>query len=119
MAARRENREACAAELGAEFGKRTFGECKALLSAIDAPWAPLQAVEELLDDPQVVANGYIGTVETDGLSYRLPAVPVQIDERPPPVRRAPEHGEHTEAVLLELGYTWDDIAALREAGVLP
>ena len=48
--------------------------------------------------------------------YRLPRVPVQFDERPPDLRRAPEHGEHTEAVLLELGYTWDDIAALGEAG---
>jgi len=118
MASRRENRVACAAELDAEFGKRTLAECKDLLSRIDAPWAPVQAVEELLDDPQVEANGYIGTVSEDGLEYRLPAVPVQIDERPPPLRRAPEHGEHTEAVLLELGYTWDDITALRDAGVL-
>ena len=118
MAARRENRVACLAELDAEFGKRTFQECKELLARLDAPWAPVQAVEELLDDPQVQANGYIGTVSEDGLEYRLPAVPVQIDERPPPMRRGPEHGEHTEAVLLELGYTWDDISALRDAGVL-
>jgi crotonobetainyl-CoA:carnitine CoA-transferase CaiB-like acyl-CoA transferase len=119
MAARRENRVACTAELDAEFGQRTFAECKELLARMDAPWAPLQAVEELLDDPQVVANGYIGTVSEGGLEYRLPTVPVQIDERPPPMRRAPEHGEHTEAVLLELGYTWDEITGLRDAGVLP
>lgn len=119
MAARRENRQACSAELDAEFGRRTLAQCKELLSAMDAPWAPMQAVEELLDDPQVVANGYIGTVSEDGLEYRLPAVPVQIDEQPPPMRRAPEHGEHTEAVLLELGYTWDEIVALKDAGVLP
>jgi crotonobetainyl-CoA:carnitine CoA-transferase CaiB-like acyl-CoA transferase len=119
MTARRENRAACMAELDAEFGKRTFAECKEMLSRLDAPWAPVQAVEELLDDPQVLANGYIGTVSEDGLEYRLPAVPVQIDERPPPMRRAPEHGEHTESVLLELGYSWEDIAALKDAGVLP
>jgi crotonobetainyl-CoA:carnitine CoA-transferase CaiB-like acyl-CoA transferase len=119
MTSRRENRVACAAELDAEFGKRTFAECKELLSGIDAPWAPVQAVEELLDDPQVVANGYIGTVREDGLEYRLPAVPVQIDEQSPSMRRAPEHGEHTETVLLELGYTWDEIIALKDAGVLP
>jgi crotonobetainyl-CoA:carnitine CoA-transferase CaiB-like acyl-CoA transferase len=119
MASRRENRVACSAELDAEFGQRTFAECKELLSQLDAPWAPVQAVEELLDDPQVTANGYIGTVREDGLEYRLPAVPVQFDERPPPMRRAPEHGEHTEVVLLELGYTWDEVSALKEAGVLP
>ena len=118
MGARRENRAACTAELDAEFGKRSFAECKELLAQLDAPWAPVQAVEELLDDPQVIANGYIGTVSAGGLEYRLPAVPVQVDEQPPPMRRGPEHGEHTEAVLLELGYSWEDIGALRDAGVL-
>jgi crotonobetainyl-CoA:carnitine CoA-transferase CaiB-like acyl-CoA transferase len=76
-------------------------------------------VAELLDDPQVVANGYLGEVHLeDGRSYRLPAVPVQFDEQPPPVRRAPEHGEHTEALLLELGYDWDRISQLKDAGVI-
>jgi crotonobetainyl-CoA:carnitine CoA-transferase CaiB-like acyl-CoA transferase len=123
LAARRENRLACAAELDAEFGARSFQECKELLSRIDAPWAPVQAVEELLDDPQVVANGYVGEVrdgDGDGeVSYRLPAVPVQFDERPPELRRAPEPGEHTEAVLLELGHSWEQIAALKDAGAIP
>ena len=104
---------ACAAELDEEFAARTFEEWKELLAGIDAPWAPVQAVEELLDDPQVIANDYLGEVALeDGAAYRLPRVPVQFDERPPDLRRAPEHGEHTEPVLLELGYSWDDIAAL-------
>ena len=118
LTARRENFHACAAELDAEFARRTFAEWKDLLAAIDAPWAPVQAVEELLDDPQVKANGYIGQVEEDGQSYALPAVPVQLGERPPALRRAPEHGEHTEAVLLGLGYTWDQIAGLRDCGAV-
>jgi crotonobetainyl-CoA:carnitine CoA-transferase CaiB-like acyl-CoA transferase len=45
-------------------------------------------------------------------------VPVQFDGRPPALRRAPEHGEDTEALLLELGYGWEDIGALKEAGVV-
>jgi crotonobetainyl-CoA:carnitine CoA-transferase CaiB-like acyl-CoA transferase len=118
-AARQANREECAAELEAEFATRTFEEWKDLLARIDAPWAPVQAVEELLDDPQVLANDYIGEVSEDGLRYRLPTVPVQFDEKPPPLRRAPEHGEHTEMVLLGLGYTWDQIIELKEAGALP
>ena len=65
--------------------------------------------------PRSLANGYLGEVELDGGgSYRLPRVPVQFDERAPELRRAPEHGEHTEEVLLELGYTWDDIATFGE-----
>ena len=55
----------------------------------------------------------------DGQAYRLPSVPVQLDEQAPPLRRAPEHGEHTEALLLELGYDWDRIAKLMEDGVIP
>jgi crotonobetainyl-CoA:carnitine CoA-transferase CaiB-like acyl-CoA transferase len=54
-----------------------------------------------------------------GPAYRLPSGPVQFDGAPPDLRVAPEHGEHTEAILLELGYGWDEIAELREAGVLP
>jgi crotonobetainyl-CoA:carnitine CoA-transferase CaiB-like acyl-CoA transferase len=114
------NRDACVAELDAEFASRTFEEWKDLLSGIDAPWAPVQAVEELLTDPQVLANGYLGEVHVDdGPTYQLPTVPVQFDERPPPLRRAPEHGEHTEEILLELGRTWEQIAELNEAKVIP
>ena len=119
LATRRENAAACLAELDAEFAKRTFAEWKELLKGLDAPWAPVQAVEELVDDPQAIANGYYGEVELDGgQTYRLPAVPVQFDEQPPPLRRAPEHGEHTEALLLELGHDWDRILELKDAGVI-
>jgi crotonobetainyl-CoA:carnitine CoA-transferase CaiB-like acyl-CoA transferase len=119
MMTRRDNGAACVAELDNEFAKRTFDEWKAVLARFDAPWAPVQSVAELLDDPQVEANGYIGEVVVDGgTTYRLPAVPVQFDGRPPALRRAPEHGEDTEALLLELGYGWEDIGALKEAGVV-
>ena len=120
LAARREHAAECVAVLRAEFAARTFAEWKTLLAGIDAPWAPVQAVEELLDDPQVLANDYIGEVAVEGgASYRLPSVPVQFDERGPELRRAPEHGEHSEMVLLELGYSWEQIGELRDAGVIP
>ncbi|MGW0246234.1 CaiB/BaiF CoA transferase family protein [Nocardia goodfellowii] len=120
LAARGVHREACVAELEAEFARRTLEEWKQLLAHLDAPWAPVQSVEELLDDPQVLANDYIGTVETTtGQSYSLPTGPVQFDGRPPRLRRAPEHGEHTEAVLVELGYDWPRIAELKDAGAIP
>jgi crotonobetainyl-CoA:carnitine CoA-transferase CaiB-like acyl-CoA transferase len=119
LAARRENAEACVAELDRAFAMRTFEEWKTILADLDAPWAPVQSVSELLDDPQVEANGYIGDVVVDGeTAYRLPAVPVQLDGHPPALRRAPEHGEDTESLLLESGYDWEQIASLKEAGVI-
>lgn len=121
LAARRANSSACMAELDREFGQRTFEECKSLLGTIDAPWAPVQRIDELLDDPQVAANGYIGEVENDGngSSYRLPAVPVQFDEQPPNLQRAPELGEHTELILMELGYSWEEVEKLQGLGAIP
>jgi crotonobetainyl-CoA:carnitine CoA-transferase CaiB-like acyl-CoA transferase len=120
LAARREHADECIAVLDDEFARRTFAEWKELLGTLDAPWAPVQAVEELLEDPQVTANGYLGEVALPtGQTYRLPTVPVQFDEQPPVARRAPEHGEHTEQVLLELGYSWDEINAMQSAGVVP
>ena len=62
LAARREHGMACQAALDEEFSSRTFAEWKELLAGIDAPWAPVQSLAELLDDPQVIANGYIGDV---------------------------------------------------------
>ncbi|ORW32513.1 formyl-CoA transferase [Mycobacterium paraense] len=120
MTARRANAQACVAELDAVFARHTLAEWKDMLAKLDAPWAPVQSVCEVVDDPQVAANGYVGEVTLDdGASYRLPTVPVQLDEQAPPLRRAPEHGEHTEALLLELGYDWDAISKLAEQGVIP
>lgn len=120
LAARHTNCAACVAELDAVFAGRTLAEWKELLAELDAPWAPVQSVSEVIEDPQVAANGYVGEVRLDdGQAYRLPAVPVQLDEQAPPMRRAPEHGEHTEALLAELGYDWDRIAEMADRGVIP
>ena len=102
------------------FALRTLEEWKTVLAQLDAPWAPIQTIAEVVDDPQVLANGYVGDVAIgDDLAYRLPSVPVQFDGEGPQLRRAPEHGEHSEAVLMELGYDWDRIADLAKFGVIP
>lgn len=102
------------------FARRDFEAWKELLGGLDAPWSPVQSVTELLDDPQVVANSYVGEVSIEGgATYRLPNVPVQFDGAPATLDRAPEHGEHTESILTELGYDWDAINALKDAGAIP
>jgi crotonobetainyl-CoA:carnitine CoA-transferase CaiB-like acyl-CoA transferase len=79
----------------------------------------VQTPAELHDDPQVRANGYIAAVDVGG-DGPLPmvTVPVQFDERPGRPARAPEHGEHTESVLVELGLSWDAIGALKQRGAI-
>ena len=47
------------------------------------------------------------------------ATPVQLSETPGTIRSpAPEFGQHTEDVLIEAGYTWEEIGALRESGAI-
>jgi crotonobetainyl-CoA:carnitine CoA-transferase CaiB-like acyl-CoA transferase len=118
--ARDAHKTECVAALDEVFASRTYAEWKDILNKFDAPWAPVQSIEELLTDPQVLANQYVGDVVVEGgPSYRLPTVPVQFDEQPPGLRSAPEHGEHTESILLELGYNWDQIIALKDSAIIP
>ncbi len=75
---------------------------------------------DLAGDPQVSENGMIVTMDhhTHG-ELRIVAPPVVLSATPGEIRTpAPEFGQHTEEVLLEAGYTWDEIAALREEGVI-
>jgi crotonobetainyl-CoA:carnitine CoA-transferase CaiB-like acyl-CoA transferase len=109
--ARAKNSEACVAELDLEFGKRTLDDCVALLERQQGPWAIHRRPIEIFDDEQVRANGYLRTIEAaDGSQFELVANPVQFDETPPALARAPEAGEHTETVLLERGCTWEQLA---------
>jgi crotonobetainyl-CoA:carnitine CoA-transferase CaiB-like acyl-CoA transferase len=100
------------------LASRTLAEWREAFLGHRFPWAPFAQVPELLDDPQVVANGYIAEVEHDAGNFRLPAGAVQFDEQPATLSRGPEQGEHTETVLLELGLDWDDIGTLKETGVI-
>lgn len=114
-----ENNVALVAALDAIVGSQPLAHWVERFQELRTAWAVAQTAREVHDDPQVLANGYLATVDAQGRTpLALVASPVQFDERPPVLRGAPEHGAHTEEVLLELGRTWDDIAALRDAGAI-
>lgn len=118
-AARAQNNEACITILDEIFASRTFEEWKSLLLDVKGVWAPVQTASEVLDDPQALANGYLRDVEAaSGETFRLVASPIQFDEEPPDLVRAPDHGEHTEEVLQELGLDMDAILELKISGAV-
>jgi crotonobetainyl-CoA:carnitine CoA-transferase CaiB-like acyl-CoA transferase len=102
------------------FEGRTTAEWLDILEAVDTVCAPVATYADVARDPQVLENEYI--VEVDNhLLGRIPMVThaVQLSETPARVAAsAPELGQHTEEVLLELGYTWEQIGALREKQVI-
>jgi crotonobetainyl-CoA:carnitine CoA-transferase CaiB-like acyl-CoA transferase len=118
-AARFQNRVECVRELDAVFARRTLAEWRERLATVEGVWAPMQSARELPDDPQVRANGYLADVDAGGGKvFTLVASPVQFDERSPTLTPAPDLGQHTEEVLLELGITWEELAAYKEAGAI-
>ncbi len=114
-AARHANSRACMRLLADIFRARPLAEWETKLRTLKGVWAPVATALELHRDQQVIANNYLESLEmSNGATLELPANPVQFDERPASVWRAPEHGEHTEAVLLENGFSYDEILALKD-----
>ena len=97
MEARAENRQACVEALESAFATRTLAEWSEAFRAEKFPWGPFQRVTELIEDPQVIANGYIDQMSVDGTSISMPTGALQIDEAPPELRQGPAHGQDTES----------------------
>lgn len=113
------NSKELVATLEETFRQRDLADWREVLADLEGPWAPMQTAEELHDDPQAIANGYLPTVTTDdGEPAALVANPVQFGEEAITTRRAPAHGEQTDAVLAELGYDWDRVIELKTSGAV-
>jgi len=103
-----------------EFRNRTLEEWKQRLTDAGIPFGAQQKLSEVASDPQGRANGYF--VPFDHPAYgriKVLANPLNLSETPASVRLpAPEFAQHTEEVLIELGYSWEDIARFKEDGVI-
>jgi crotonobetainyl-CoA:carnitine CoA-transferase CaiB-like acyl-CoA transferase len=104
--------------LDRELGQRTTGEWLAHFAGA-VPAAPINDLAQALDNPFVTEHGRLQELPhpVKG-TYRMVAPPVRCAGEEPPARAAPQLGEHTEALLKELGYDAARIRALREAKVI-
>ncbi|GIW14013.1 MAG: CoA transferase [Tepidiforma sp.] len=98
-----------------KFLQRTNAEWLAYLDQFDIACGPVRFVEELFDDPQVAANGFIEEYDHTLLGpMRGPAPVVQMSATPTRIQRAsPALGEHTDEVLREAGFDDAEIARFR------
>ncbi len=97
------------------FAAETREHWLGLLRAEGIPCGPVDSYAELAADEQVAANGYLVSIDQPGLgAIRLPGPSLAFSDSPGEVSAAPELGEHTESVLREIGYTWEEMQELRE-----
>jgi len=116
--ARSANVRALIEELDAAFAEHDLAEWQQRLVTCQTPWSLIQTAAEAATDPQVVANHYLVEVQGEAVTYPLAASPAQFDGLAPTLTRAPDHGEHTEMVLMDLGVSWERLEALKSAGVI-
>jgi crotonobetainyl-CoA:carnitine CoA-transferase CaiB-like acyl-CoA transferase len=102
------------------FATKTRAEWAEIFDRHDLVWGPVQSIAEVVNDPQARAlEAFVKVPHRTGQDIEVVRTPIEFSATPARIRHAaPELGEHTEEVLLEHGYTWDDIAALKEKGAI-
>ena len=113
------NASEAAAMVREVLATRTLAEWSERFQTLQGQWAPVQNTLEVVEDPQMRANGYMARTATrEGTEFELVASPVQFDEAPTPTHRAPEFNEHGDEILQELGFDMDRILELKAAGAV-
>ncbi|MGI9604455.1 MAG: CaiB/BaiF CoA transferase family protein [Acidimicrobiales bacterium] len=99
---------------------RPTAEWDELFRANEVRFAPVRTHADVVADPGAHANGYLQTIDhPEWGEVVMPGTPLRLSDTPAvPGELAPELGQHTEEVLLEMGYEWDDIAAMRQSAVI-
>ncbi|MGD0118486.1 MAG: CoA transferase [Candidatus Binatus sp.] len=118
--ARAENCAALTDEIDRAVATRSSDQWAPIFDRHSLIWAPVRTDAEVLDDPQAEAIGAFANVDHPNIAgCRVVNSPIEfggIDRQPH--RAAPELGQHTEEVALELGLEWDEISRLKSSGTL-
>jgi crotonobetainyl-CoA:carnitine CoA-transferase CaiB-like acyl-CoA transferase len=100
---------------------KSSAEALEILGKSMIPAGPVLKPQEALDDPHIRAMGFFQDIEFPGMPRPAPVakVPLRLSNNPGSIRRrAPLLGEHTDAIMAELGYDERKIAELRKGCVI-
>ncbi len=113
--ARMTNADALSAQIAERISAKHWAEWEPAFEAWDAPWELIRTLEDVVVDPQVIANDMIFTLPVGDKSVRVVAGPATFDGRTfsATPKASPAMGEHTDALLTEAGYTADALADLK------
>jgi crotonobetainyl-CoA:carnitine CoA-transferase CaiB-like acyl-CoA transferase len=102
------------------FATKERSEWITILRAKGLMFGPVQKIEEVIRDPQALSNGYVVDFEHRSLgNLKIPGYPVQFSASRAGTRScAPAIGEHTDAIMREIGYSDQEIAEARQTGVV-
>jgi formyl-CoA transferase len=117
---RRANSSALVAELDALFANQFLSYWKNVLDAARLPYGVVQIPEEIVKDPQLFENRIVVPIDDGSASPKYTVdSPLTVKDSPKVApRRAPSHGEHTNEVLLEIGFDKPAVEALWKSGVV-
>ena len=106
--------------IGQWTSQRTLEEILTALQSISVPAGRIYSAKDIAEDPHYRARGVIETIESaDGLKVEMPGIIPKLSQNPGQIRhRAPTLGEHTESILMQHGFTAEQIQTLKDAGVL-
>lgn len=120
MRARREHCDELAGHLEKALRTDTAASWQRRLGAAGVPAAPINTLREVLTHPAAIASGMVTSVpDGDAGDIAMLGNPIRMSGNPTEIRLAPPRlGEHNDDVYAELGFTDDELAALRESGVI-
>ncbi|MFC1900828.1 CaiB/BaiF CoA transferase family protein [Chloroflexota bacterium] len=117
--ARRENCRELVSLIDEIMATKTMAEWEKIFKETGCMYGRVQSPQEVVTDPQALANDFYVDIEFPEGSIKTIATPVKFYQNPASIRiPPPELAQDNEVILLEMGYTWEDIARLKEEGAI-